>query len=62
MLELKNKPILNENYTPNEIMFNKDVRGILPKIWIRKMNCNTIKKAITNKQQIDKKQYDKNAK
>ncbi|XP_008189883.1 uncharacterized protein LOC103311865 [Acyrthosiphon pisum] len=62
MLELKNTPILNENYTPNEIMFNRNVRGIVPKIWTRKINYNSVKKAITSKQKIDKKQYDKNAK
>lgn len=54
MLELKNTPILNENYTPNEIMFNRNVRGILPKVIKTKIIYNTVKKAIANKQQIDK--------
>jgi hypothetical protein len=42
-------------------MFNRNVRGILPKRLTRKINYNTINRAITNEQQSDKKHYDENA-
>jgi hypothetical protein len=41
ILELKNTHILNENYIPNEIMFNRNVRVILPKRLTRKINYNS---------------------
>lgn len=53
---------MDKNYTPNEIIFNWNMRVILPKIVTRKINYNTVKKAITHKQQKDKKQYKTNIK
>lgn len=64
MLEYRNTPIDRELPSPNEIMFGHKMRGILPILNIqnkRPINFEQIRAHLINKQDQQKRQYDKHA-
>lgn len=62
MLEYRNIPIANNIPSPNELMFGRKTRGLLPhSMKLNRIDHNEIKQRLEDRQCIQKQYYDKNA-
>lgn len=63
LLEYRNTPIDNDIYSPNELMFNRKVKGIVPVRNVNKgrINYDDVRNKLTVRQRYQKEYYDRNS-